>query len=57
MVATNNDTIQIIDPAEDPGSCLQVAVALSNSLNDLFTVGAWRNIRIYHKDIPCIRCT
>jgi len=57
LAAANNDTIQIIDPAEDPGSCLQVAVALSNSLNDLFTVGAWRNIRIYHKDIPCIRCT
>jgi selenophosphate synthase len=47
LVAANNDTIQIIDPAEDPGSYLQVAVALSNSLNDLFTVGAWRNIRIY----------
>ncbi len=47
LVAANNDTIQIIDPAEDPGSVLQTAVALSNSLNDLFTVGAWRNIRIY----------
>jgi len=47
LVVANNDTIQIIDPAEDPGSVLQTAVALSNSLNDLFTVGAWRNIRIY----------
>jgi selenophosphate synthase len=47
LVAANNDTIQIIDPAEDPGSVLQTAVALSNSLNDLFTVGAWRNIRVY----------
>lgn len=47
LIAANNDTIQIIDPAEDPGSGLQVAVALSNSLNDLYTVGAWRSTRIY----------
>jgi len=47
LVAANNDTIQIIDPAENPGSAVQTAVALSNALNDLYTVGAWRNARIY----------
>ncbi|MEM4844926.1 MAG: SelD-related putative sulfur metabolism protein [Acidilobaceae archaeon] len=47
LVAANNDTIQIIDPAEDPGSFRQVSVALSNALNDLFTIGAWRNIKVY----------
>ncbi|MDM7275335.1 MAG: SelD-related putative sulfur metabolism protein [Thermoprotei archaeon] len=47
LAAANNDTIQIIDPAEDPGSPRQAAVAVANSLNDLFTVGAWRNIRVY----------
>ncbi|MFN4046154.1 MAG: SelD-related putative sulfur metabolism protein, partial [Acidilobaceae archaeon] len=47
LVVANNDTIQIIDPAEDPGSPRQAAVAVANSLNDLFTVGAWRNIRVY----------
>jgi len=43
LVVGNNDTIQIIDPAEDPGSYRQAAVALGNSLNDLYTLGAWRN--------------
>jgi len=43
IVVGNNDTIQIIDPAEDPGSPRQIAVALGNSLNDLYTLGAWRN--------------
>ncbi len=43
LVVGNNDTIQIIDPAEDPGSIRQTAVALGNSLNDLYTLGAWRN--------------
>ncbi|MEM4969756.1 MAG: SelD-related putative sulfur metabolism protein [Sulfolobales archaeon] len=43
LVVGNNDTIQIIDPAEDPGSMRQTAVALGNSLNDLYTLGAWRN--------------
>ncbi len=47
LLAANNDTIQVIDPAEDPGSPRQAAVAIANSLNDLFTVGAWRNIRVY----------
>lgn len=42
LVVGNNDTIQIIDPAEDPGSARQTAVALGNSLNDLYTLGAWR---------------
>lgn len=42
LVVGNNDTIQIIDPAEDPGSPRQAAVALNNSLNDLYTLGAWR---------------
>ncbi len=46
LVVGNNDTIQIIDPAEDPGSPRQTAVALGNSLNDLYVLGAWREARI-----------
>ncbi|MEM2301973.1 MAG: SelD-related putative sulfur metabolism protein [Sulfolobales archaeon] len=46
LVVGNNDTIQIIDPAEDPGSPRQAAVALGNSLNDLYTLGASRNAMI-----------
>jgi len=42
----NNDTIQIIDPAEPPDSKLHTKVALSNSLNDLFVKGVWQNIRV-----------
>lgn len=42
----NNDTIQIVDPLEDPGSQMQVDVAISNSLNDLFTKGAFQNLRM-----------
>lgn len=42
----NNDTIQIVDPMEDPGSQLQVDVAVSNSLNDLFTKGAIQDLAI-----------
>ncbi len=42
----NNDTIQIVDPLEDPGSQMQVDVAVSNSLNDLFTKGAFEDIRL-----------
>lgn len=42
----NNDTIQIVDPLEDPGSQMQVDVAISNSLNDLFTKGAYQNLRM-----------
>ncbi len=43
----NNDTIQIIDPTEDPGSYRQVATAVSNALNDLFIKGIYRDITIY----------
>ncbi len=43
----NNDTIQVIDPTDDPGSEAQVFVAISNSLNDLVTLGCYENIRIY----------
>ncbi len=43
----NNDTIQIIDPTEDPGSYRQVATAVSNALNDLFIKGVYRDITIY----------
>lgn len=42
----NNDTIQIVDPLEDPTSRLQTDVAISNSLNDLFTKGAHQDIKI-----------
>ncbi|MCE4612229.1 MAG: SelD-related putative sulfur metabolism protein [Desulfurococcales archaeon] len=42
----NNDTIHIIDPTEDPGDYRQVSGALSNSLNDLFVLGASSNITI-----------
>ncbi len=42
----NNDTIQIVDPLDDPGSQMQVDVAISNSLNDLFTKGAFQNLRM-----------
>jgi len=45
-VLANNDTIQIIDPSEDFDSPLQVAVAVNNALNDLFTKGAWRDLHI-----------
>ncbi|MCY0860489.1 MAG: SelD-related putative sulfur metabolism protein [Sulfolobaceae archaeon] len=40
----NNDTIQIVDPMEDPGSQMQVDVAVSNALNDLFTKGAIQDL-------------
>lgn len=43
---TNNDTIQIIDPIEDPASQLHTDVAISNSLNDLFAKGAFRSLRM-----------
>lgn len=42
----NNDTIQIVDPLEDPGSETQVDVAIANSLNDLFAKGAFQNLRM-----------
>lgn len=46
LIVGNNDTIQIIDPAEDPGSFRQTAVALGNALNDLYVLGAWKKVRI-----------
>ncbi|MCG3109241.1 hypothetical protein L3N51_01531 [Metallosphaera sp. J1] len=42
----NNDTIQIVDPLDDPGSQMQVDVGVSNSLNDLFTKGAFQDLRM-----------
>ncbi|QGA53252.1 selenide, water dikinase [Sulfolobus sp. E5-1-F] len=42
----NNDTIQIVDPLDDPGSQMQVDVAISNSLNDLFTKGVFQDLRM-----------
>ncbi|BFH73692.1 SelD-related putative sulfur metabolism protein [Sulfurisphaera javensis] len=42
----NNDTIQIVDPLDNPGSQTQVDVAISNSLNDLFTKGAYQDLII-----------
>ncbi len=45
-VLANNDTIQVIDVSEDPTSVRQVAIAISNSLNDLFSKGAYKNIKI-----------
>ena len=47
LVVGNNDTIQIIDPTEDPGNYTQTAIAIGNTLNDLYTLGAWRNIKVY----------
>ncbi|MEM0257223.1 MAG: SelD-related putative sulfur metabolism protein, partial [Saccharolobus sp.] len=43
---TNNDTIQIVDPLDDPGSQMQVDVAISNSLNDLFTKGVFQDLKL-----------
>ena len=43
----NNDTIQVIDPTDDPGSEAQTFVAASNSLNDLITLGCFENLQIY----------
>ena len=45
-VVANNDTIQVIDPSEDLDSQLQIAVAVNNALNDLFTKGAWKDLHI-----------
>ncbi len=42
----NNDTIHIIDPTDEPGSYRQVSGALSNTLNDLFVLGAHENLRL-----------
>ncbi|BCU70337.1 SelD-related putative sulfur metabolism protein [Stygiolobus caldivivus] len=42
----NNDTIQIVDPLDNPGSQTQVDVAISNSLNDLFTKGVFQGLTV-----------
>jgi len=42
----NNDTIQIVDPMDNPGSEVQVDVAISNSLNDLFTKGVYQDLLV-----------
>lgn len=42
----NNDTIHVIDPSQEPGEFKQVAGALSNALNDIFVLGAYKNLRI-----------
>ncbi len=42
----NNCTVRILDPTDKPGSSLQVEAILSNSLNDLFSLGVTENIRI-----------
>jgi len=46
FTAVNNDTIHIIDPSEEPGEFKQVSGALSNSLNDIFVLGVYENLRI-----------
>jgi selenophosphate synthase len=46
FTAANNDTMHIIDPTDEPGSYRQVAGALSNTLNDLFVLGFYRNLKI-----------
>lgn len=46
FTAVNNDTIHIIDPSEEPGEYRQVAGAISNSLNDIFVLGVYENLRI-----------
>lgn len=45
-LVANNDTIQLIDPTINLGAEEQVACALSNTLNDLFTLGATEEIKI-----------
>jgi selenophosphate synthase len=42
----NNDTIHIIDPTRPPIDYKQVAGGIGNALNDLFVLGAHKNIRI-----------
>ena len=43
---SNNDTIQIIDPTEDPSSEQQTNVAISNSLNDLISLGCYEELKV-----------
>lgn len=43
----NNDTIQLIDPSRDVAAPEQTEVALCNALNDLFSLGAVEDVRVY----------
>ncbi|BBD72253.1 selenophosphate synthetase [Sulfodiicoccus acidiphilus] len=47
LTVANNDTIQVIDPTEEPGDYRQSAIAVGNSLNDLYALGAWRELKVY----------
>ncbi|MBI4361691.1 MAG: SelD-related putative sulfur metabolism protein [Euryarchaeota archaeon] len=54
----NNDTIQVIDPTLDPASPEQAAVAVSNSLNDLLTLGVHEDLGllpVYDAPTPGMR--
>jgi len=46
VILANNDTMHIIDPTSDPADYRQVSGAISNSLNDLFVYGGYRDIKI-----------
>ena len=46
-IAANNDTMQLIDPTMYPGSDMQIAVTISNALNDLLSMGIYESISIY----------
>lgn len=46
-LVVNNDTIQLIDPTLDLRDEAQIATAFSNALNDLFSLGAVENLRLY----------
>ena len=47
FLIVNNDTIQLIDPTIDLAAPQQTAAALNNALNDLFSLGAVKNIQIH----------
>jgi selenophosphate synthase len=47
FLVANNDTIQLIDPTIDLGAPQQTAAAINNALNDLFSLGAVKNIQIH----------
>jgi selenophosphate synthase len=47
FLVANNDTIQLIDPTMDLGAPQQTAAAINNALNDLFSLGAVKNIQIH----------
>ncbi|MFP3294927.1 MAG: SelD-related putative sulfur metabolism protein [Caldisphaera sp.] len=46
IVAANNDTMHIIDPTSLPSDYRQVSGSISNSLNDLFVLGAYKDLKI-----------